>query len=105
MASASRFQKCANNRLTRGGPEVTYQAGNDDGKRHEVQPERPVMLRMCRITQKSGPFVELDVHIVIYLRCQSDVWYLGRRFYIPNRRPKKSEESKLRLKNTELANR
>ena len=31
-----RVQKCTNNRLTCGGPEVTYQAGDDDGKRYEV---------------------------------------------------------------------
>ena len=54
----SGVQKCADNRLTRGGPEVTYQAGDNDYERHEVQPERPVVLQMRRITQKSSQYVE-----------------------------------------------
>lgn len=41
---------------------------------------------------------ELDVRIGIDLRRRSDFRYLdGIRVYIPNRSPKKSEESKLRL--------
>jgi len=50
--------------------------------------------------------LESDVHIGINLKCRSGFWYLGRgRVHVPIRSPKKSEESKLRLKNTELANR
>ena len=41
---ASGFQKYATDKLTCCGPEVTYQAGNDDDKRHEVQPVRLIVL-------------------------------------------------------------
>ena len=44
--SASGFLMYIDNKLTRGGPEVTNQATNDDGERHKVQPERLVVLQI-----------------------------------------------------------
>ena len=86
-------------KLTGGRPEINNQADNDDGVRHKVQPEWFVMLQTHKVTRKSGAHIsELYVQTGTGLGTDQPSDDPGTcEIYSPKRRPKKSEDNKLRL--------
>lgn len=84
-------------KLTGGRPEINDQADNNDGERHKVQPERFVMLWTHKV--RCTHILGLDVRIGTSLGTDQSTNDLGscEIWCLPNRRPKKSEDNKLRL--------